>query len=293
MQIKSEQLSSSLSRGLQTIYLVSGDDTLLVEEACDEIIAAARAQGFTERSIHHVEPGFHWYDITNDAASMSLFAERKILDLRLGSGKFDKEASEVLRSWCDGETSNSDTLLLLRTDRLQPKQRSSAWFKAIEQAGGIVLIWPMSPRDMPRWLEARLTKRGLSMDRDGLSYLADRVEGNLLAAAQEIEKLALQGLPQPISQQTLIASLEDTSRFTSFDMIDAAMAGARARIVEQFARRVSSPLTLLAECAVIEQQGKGQRFGDAWVSLEQLVLVMAGTAGMVPPSVYQRRLRGR
>ena len=334
MQIKSEQLSSSLSRGLQTIYLVSGDDTLLVEEACDEIIAAASAQGFTERSIHHVEPGFHWYDITNDAASMSLFAERKILDLRLGSGKFDKEASEVLRSWCDGETSNSDTLLLLRTDRLQPKQRSSAWFKAIEQAGGIVLIWPMSPRDMPRWLEARLTKRGLSMDRDGLSYLADRVEGNLLAAAQEIEKLALQGLPQPISQQTLIASLEDTSRFTSFDMIDAAMAGdairarkvlrslrqegvslfailgaltsqlrrlgqsrglppARARILEQFAQRVRSPLTLLAECALIDQQGKGQRFGDAWVSLEQLVLVMAGTAGMVPPSVYQRRLRGR
>ena len=99
MQIKPEQLSSSLSRGLQTIYLISGDDTLLVEEACDEIIAAARAQGFTERSIHHVDSGFHWYDITNDAASMSLFAERKILDLRLGSGKFDKEASEVLRSW--------------------------------------------------------------------------------------------------------------------------------------------------------------------------------------------------
>ena len=140
MQIKPEQLSSSLSRGLQTIYLVSGDDTLLVEEACDEIIAVARAQGFTERSIHHVEPGFHWYDITNDAASMSLFAERKILDLRLGSGKFDKEASEVLRSWCDGETSNSDTLLLLRTDRLQPKQRSSAWFKAIEQALSLIHI---------------------------------------------------------------------------------------------------------------------------------------------------------
>ena len=172
------------------------------------------------------------------------------------------------------------------------------------------------------------------MDRDGLSYLADRVEGNLLAAAQEIEKLALQDLPQPISQQTLVASLEDTSRFTSFDMIDAAMAGdavrarkvlhslkqegvsvfailgaltsqlrrlgqsrglppARARTMEQFAQRVGSPLTLLAECAVIDQQGKGQRFGDAWVSLEQLVLVMAGTVGMVPPSVYQRRLRGR
>mgnify|MGYP006090796715 CR=1 FL=1 len=187
---------------------------------------------------------------------------------------------------------------------------------------------------LPKWLETRLSKRGLSMDRDGLNFLADRVEGNLLAAAQEIEKLALQDLPQPISQQTLIASLEDTSRFTSFDMIDAAMAGdavrarkvlhslkqegvsvfailgaltsqlrrlgqsrglppARARILEQFAQRVKSPLTLLAECAVIDQQGKGQRFGDAWVSLEQLVLVMAGTPGMVPPSVYQRRLRGR
>lgn len=334
MQVKFEQLSKELARGLKSIYLISGDDTLLVEEACDEIIAAARAEGFTERSIHHVEAGFHWYDITNAAASVSLFAERKVIDLRLGPGKFDKEASQVLRDWCVADAISPDNLLLLRTDRLQPKQRSAAWFKAIERVGRVILIWPINARDMPRWLEIRLAKRGLSMDREGLNYLAERVEGNLLAAAQEIEKLALQDLVQPISQQTLIAALEDTSKFTSFDLVDAAMAGdsyrtrkilhslkqegvslfailgaltsqlrrlgqsrglppARARIFEQFARRVNPPVSLLAECSIIDQQGKGQRLGDPWISLEQLVLVMAQTPGVNLPSAYQRRLRAR
>ena len=95
MQVKHQQLLATLQRGLQNVYLISGDETLLVSEACDSILQHARTQGFTERSLHHVESGFKWHDLTNDAASMSLFAERKVIDLRIPPGKFDKEASQI------------------------------------------------------------------------------------------------------------------------------------------------------------------------------------------------------
>ena len=126
MPLRPDQLDAALQQSLQGIYLISGDETLLVEEACDAVLQKAREQGFTERSIHHVETGFKWHDVTNDAASMSLFAERKVLDLRIPAGKFDKEGGQVLRDWADGSVGNPDTLLLMRTERLQPRQRSSA-----------------------------------------------------------------------------------------------------------------------------------------------------------------------
>ena len=334
MPLRADQLSAALQQSLQSIYLISGDETLLVEEACDAVVQKAREEGFIERSIHHIESGFKWHDVINDAASMSLFAERKVLDLRMPAGKFDKEASQVLRDWADGSAGNPDTLLLIRTERLQPRQRSSAWFKAIESSGTVMLIWPLAPRELPGWLEIRLQGKGLTLQSDALLALAERVEGNLLAAAQEVEKLALQNLAQPISQDDLLNCLEDTSRFNSFDLIDAAMAGqgtrvskilavlredkgslfsvlgaltsqirrlgetrglppARARNMEAFARRGPSAKALLAECAVLDQQGKGQRPGDAWLGLEQLLLSMAQQPGQRPPSYYQRKLKGR
>ena len=118
---------------------------------------------------------------------------------------------------------------MIRTERLQPKQRNSAWFKAIEATGAVVLIWPLGPRELPAWLDQRLKSRELILERDALMALCERVEGNLLAAAQ-VEKLALQNLSQPITQDMLLNCLEDTSRFNSFDLIDAAMAGQGTRV---------------------------------------------------------------
>ena len=333
MQIRPEQLDAALKRALCPIYLISGEETLRVNEACDSVVAAAREQGFSERSVHHVESGFSWHDLSHDAASLSLFAERKILDLRISATRFDKQASEALRAWTRGDSGNADVILLIRTERLQARQRSSAWFKAIEKVGAVVLIWPLSGEGMHQWLAERLARRSLELTPDALAYLGERVEGNLLAAVQEVEKLALQDLEQPIELSALQQFLEDTSRFSSFDLIDAAMAGqsarsshmlrslrdegvsvfailgaltrrlrrlgqtqglppARARTLEAFARRVPSALSLLAECALIDEQGKGERLGDPWVSLEQLMLFMAETPGQRPPSRYQRALRG-
>lgn len=317
MQIKLEDLQTQVGTGLLPVYLVSGDETLLVEECCDAIIRAARDAGYTERSIHHVEGSYKWHDLNHDSSSMSLFAEKKVLDVRVPVKKFDREASDALRSWLEDIGPTGESLLLIRTTRLEPRQRSSAWYKAIDKAGGVTLIWPLSPRELPRWVTQRLNQAGLQAERDAVQYLCDKVEGNLLAAAQEVEKLALLDLPAPISVEAMASSLEDSSRFTTFDLIDATMGGdpkrvvhildvlrqegvalfailgaltaqlrrlhdggrlppARQRLVQDFARRIRDPLPVLAECALIDQQGKGQKRGDPWISLEKMLLRLAG-----------------
>lgn len=334
MQVKAEDLTSQLSARLLPVYLISGEETLLVEEACDAVIRAAGSQGFTERSVHHVESGFHWHNLTNDAASMSLFAEKKILDVRIPVKKFDREGSEALREWVESAAGSEslDNILLLRTGRLEPRQRSSAWFKALDQVGSITLIWPMSPGQLPRWLMQRAQAAGISLQADAVQYLAERVEGNLLAAAQEVDKLALMELPQPVTLEALVSSLEDAARFNSFDLLDAMMSAdaakvvrilkalreegvalfailgaltsqvrrmgspkglppGRQRLLQQFAQRVKDPGAVLAECAVIDQQGKGQLLGDAWVSLENLLLRLAGKRSLPLPSQDQALLR--
>jgi DNA polymerase-3 subunit delta len=333
MQVRAEDLSRQLGKELLPVYLVAGEETLLVEEACDAIIATAVKQGFTERSIHHVESGFHWHNLTNDAASLSLFAEKKILDVRIPSKKFDRESSAELRDWAEAaqESPQIDNVLLLRTGRLEARQRNSAWFKALDKVGSITLIWPLSPAQLPKWLKPRVNKAGIDIQGEALQYLADRVEGNLLAAVQEVEKLALMDLPQPISLDVLIASIEDASRFNSFDLLDAmmqedpakvskivkilreegvalfAILGAltsqlrrlgstrglpqdRQRLMQKFLQRIRDPGPVLSECAIIDQQGKGQLAGDAWISLENLILRLATLRVMPLPSQDKKLL---
>ncbi|MBT7335669.1 MAG: DNA polymerase III subunit delta [Gammaproteobacteria bacterium] len=330
MQVKAQDLVQRLESGLLPIYLISGDETLLVEEACDAVVAAARRNGFSERSIHYVETGFRWHDLSHDAASLSLFAQKKVLDVRVPVKKFDREAGAALREWCERVAADvhTETLLLLRTGRLEPGQRKSAWFKALEKIGSVTLIWPMSPDQLPRWLAARARLLNLSFEPGTLQYLSDRVEGNLLSAAQELDKLALLNLPQPVDFNGLVATLEDTSRYTTFDLLDAMMGGecarvvkildvlrcdgvalfailgvlvsqlrrlgvaygappARQKLLQQFAKRIKGPGKVLAECAVIDQQGKGQLLGDPWVSLETLLLRLAGAKQMPLPSEAQ------
>lgn len=333
MQTKAEDLNRQLAKTLLPVYLVSGDETLIVEEACDAIIHAAAKQGFTERSIHHVEAGFHWHNLHNDAASMSLFAQKKILDVRIPAKKFDREGSAALRDWANevAERSELDNLLLLRTGRLDAGQRKSAWYKAIDKVGSITVVWPLSVAQLPGWLAHRVRAAGIEIQTEALQYLADRVEGNLLAAVQEIEKLALMDLPQPITYQTLVESIEDASRFNSFDLLDAMMVEdphkvarilkslreegvalfailgaltsqlrrmadprglppARIQMMQRFGQRIKEVGPVLSECAIIDQQGKGQLVGDAWISLENLLLRLATLRSMPLPSQDKKLL---
>jgi DNA polymerase-3 subunit delta len=319
LQVKTTALTSALERELAPVYLICGDETLLVEEACDAVIAAAVRNGFSERSVLYAESNFRWNDVTQDAASMSLFASRRIIDLRVPGNKFDREASEVLRDYAGNPS--ADTLLLIRSGRLDAKQKSTAWFKALDKAGVVVLVWPISAAELPRWLESRLKAAGVALQRDALNYFSERVEGNLLAAIQEIGKLKLSALAQPIDLETLVGALEDSAHYDTFELLDAVYAGdssrvarmvqglkaegiapfailgaltsqlrrfsrseplrmppQRQRVVEKFLARVgSSGLDrVLAQCAIIDQQGKGQLLGDAWNSLESLLVRLAG-----------------
>jgi DNA polymerase-3 subunit delta len=318
MLVRPADLADQLAGRLAPAYLVAGDETLLVEEACDAVIEAARREGFSERSVLYVEGGFNWNDVVQDAASMSLFAERRLIDVRVPGGKFDRDASEVLRRYADHPA--EDTVLLIRTGRLESKQRSSAWFKALDRLGVVVLVWGVDLHELPRWLAGRLKQAGLTLDKDALALLAERVEGNLLAAVQEIEKLKLAGLDAPVTAEALMGVLEDSARYDAFELIDATLAGdprrvtrmvhtlrqegvalfailgaltsqlrriadggylpaPRKRLVGAFLRRIGSPDAIdrvLAECSLVDAQGKGQIPGDAWQSLEDLLLRLAG-----------------
>lgn len=318
MQAKLADLDRRLATDLAPVYLVSGDEALLVQEACDAIIAAARGRDFSERSVLHVETGFRWNDIRQDAASMSLFAERRIIDVRVPSGKLDRDGADTLRAYAQDPV--QDTVLLVRTGRLEPRQRSAAWFKAVDKVGVVVLVWPVSASELPRWLTGRLRAAGLSLTPDALSLLSQQVEGNLLAAVQEIEKLRLAGLEQPITATALGQVMEDSAHYDAFELIDAVFAGdlervsrvlrnlrqegvslfailgaltsqlrrlpgtggmppQRQRLIDGFLRRLGSVRGIgrvLAQCALIDAQGKGQLLGDAWLSLENLCLRLAG-----------------
>ena len=321
MQVKPEALRARLEKGLSPIYLVSGDETLLVEEACDAILAAARRQGYSERRVVHVESGFNWGELIAEAASQSLFAERKVIDLRPPANKFDRKASDILREYAAAQ--HEDVLLLIRTGRLEGRQRSSAWFKALDKAGTIVLIWPVGVRELPRWLAARLRDAGLELNRDAFAYLAERVEGNLLAAVQEIEKLKLLDLHQPIDARSIAAAVEDTAHYDAYELIDAAFAGDAKRVqrvqrtlheegvaimallgaftsqlrrlesggwmpahrrnaAADFKRRIGGVESMLAELAIIDQQVKGALLGDPWLSLERLLLRHCRTRPEMP-----------
>lgn len=317
MQLKPPDLAGHLKGALAPVYFLSGDETLLVEEAADAVLAAARAAGFTERTVFHADGSFEWHELLEEGAAMSLFAEKKIIDLRNPTAKFDKVPSEVLREYCARPP--EDNLLLIRSPRIEGRQKNAAWFKALDAAGVVVQIWPIDAHELPRWLSARLKRAELTLEPAALTYLAERVEGNLLAAVQEVEKLRLAAMEAPITVEALSAVLEDAAHYDVFELLDAVFNGEGPRVarmvrglraegvalfailgaltsqlrliadgrVPPFRRRLADRLVkrlgsreavdrVLAQCALVDQQGKGQLLGDAWVSLENLLLRLAG-----------------
>ena len=245
MQLKPADIGGHLAGGsLAPVYLVSGDETLLVEETCDAIIAAARAAGFTERDVMHVERGFRWHEITNSAAAMSLFSDRKIIDVRVPDAKFDKDGAAVLREYTQAPP--TDNLLLLRCSRLDPRQRQSAWFKALDASGVIVLVWPVGIGELPRWLQGRLRQQKLQLTPAALEYFVERIEGNLLAAVQEIDKLRLAELPTPIDLPDLMSALSDASHYDVFEYLDAILAGDGPRVARMVTGMQAEGVALFA-----------------------------------------------
>ncbi len=229
MKIAANQLSSRLDQSLLPCYLVSGDEPLLVAEALDAIRAAARVRGFDSRELFVQTTGFDWSDLSNAGGNLSLFADRRIIELRLPTGKPGVKGSAAICEFV--EQAGDDLLFIVSTPKLDRSGANSKWAKALDRVGAHVQVWPVDQRELPGWVQARMRAAGLAPDRDAVRLIADRVEGNLLAAVQEIEKLRLLHGEGPISAGDVDAAVADSSRFDVYKLVDAALAGNAGRAV--------------------------------------------------------------
>ncbi len=222
VKLSADSLSSHLARELKSAYLVTGDEPLLAAEAADAIRRRARESGYTERRVFFVERGFDWNGLRAESQSLSLFAERRVLDVRMPGGK-PGDGAELLRALA--ENPSPDQLLLLSCGKLERQTLQSEWVKAFEQSGVWVQIWPIDSGRLPDWIAARMRSRGLVADPAAAELLAERAEGNLLAAQQEIDKLALLVKPGPVDAAMLSQVVADSARFDVFQLGDAALRG--------------------------------------------------------------------
>lgn len=228
MQIKPDQLGTVLQKGLMPVYFISGEEPLQLDEITDAIRKAARKSGFSSRDIFSVETGFEWNRLKESADSLSIFADKKIIDLRLPSGSPGNDGARVLTAYA--EHLPEDTLLLVTAGKLAKEALKSRWFQALDKAGVVIQVWPLEGQDLIRWLQQRLQRRGISADSEAIGLLASRVEGNLLAAAQEVENLyVLYGASQ-ITGQQIIDVVADSSRYDVFKLTDTVLAANVTRI---------------------------------------------------------------
>ena len=252
MQLALAQLQAHLQKGLRSLYTLHGDEALLVQEAADTIRAAARQQGYTERSVHVVTGAhFDWSEVLAASGSMSLFADRQILEIRLPTGKPGKEGSPVIQQLAQSAEGNDSTLTLFVLPRLDSTTKKGAWFGALEQFGVSLQIDSLDRAQLPHWIAQRLKLQNQSVasGQDGqncLQFFADRVEGNLLAAHQEIQKLGLLYPAGELTNAQVENAVLNVARYDVFKLSEAVLAGQVARV-----QRMLDGLQAEGEAAVL------------------------------------------
>jgi DNA polymerase-3 subunit delta len=236
MQVSASQLENHLKRGLQSLYTVYGEELLLVQEAGDSIRAMARAQGFSERCSFTVAGArFDWGEVLAAAGSMSLFADRQLLELSIPSGKPGVEGSAMLQRLADSAAGNDSTLCLITLPQLDKSTRASAWFAALDRQGVTVAVGAVDRQALPMWIAQRLSAQGQRVrggqeGQRSLQFFADRVEGNLLAAHQEIQKLALLHPVGEISLEQIESAVLNVARYDVFKLTESVLAGQPLRV---------------------------------------------------------------
>ena len=226
MRVNPEQLPESLKKGLAAAYLVSGDEPLLIGEAADAIRAAARAAGFADRQVFFIERGFDWDEVKTATQSLSLFADRRVFELRLPTGKPDKGAAVVAALATDPPP---DSITLVLTEKLDKKTSEAPWVQAFQQRGVWVPVRQVTPAELPAWIAARARRLGLDLQPAAAQLIADRVEGNLLAAKQELEKLGLLAAGKTVDVPFVMQSVGDSARYNVYQLAEAAAGGDAAR----------------------------------------------------------------
>ena len=228
MQLKGEQLAAHLERELQPVYVVYGDEPLLVIEAADAIRAAARRRGFDEREVLTALTGFNWLELHHATGNMSLFGGRKLIDLRIPTGKPGREGGAALQEYC--ARPSPDALLLVTLPGLDWKDEKAAWLGALAGAGAAVKLIPPNLAELPAWIAGRLRRQEQSTDAEGLRFIAERVEGNLIAAHQEIQKLGLLHPAGALSLAQIQNAVLNVARYDIDGLREALLAGDVARL---------------------------------------------------------------
>jgi len=331
MKLALPQLTEHLQREILPVYFISGDEPFQKDQALNQIRTAAVDAGFTERQVYHVDRNFDWTQLQQQASSMSLFAEKKIIELRMRSNK-PGDGAKALVTYC--EAIPDDTVLIIVSPKLEPAQQKAKWFNAITQVGAGLAVWPIDRRELPQWATRRMQQRGLQPDAQALSLFCDRIEGNLLAADQEIEKLLLLSGAGEVSAEDIVELVTDSARYDVFNLVDTALLGdvehsvkmmhglkdegqevvliswalareirqliSMARVVEEgkrlqavceqyrvWPKRRAAVLAALQrgnsgfwadrlqDCAQLDRVIKGQKMGNRWHELLQLLLQIA------------------
>lgn len=249
MKLYPNQLGDHLKKSLLPVYLVAGDEHLLVDETVSAIRNQAKQSGYTEREVWTVERGFDWHSLHESNQALSLFAQKKIIELRLPTGKPGDQGSKALSAMAQAikASAAADTLLLVVTGKLDAGSQRSKWAKVLESAGAMITIYPLESRELPGWINQRLLSHGLTAGPGVLDMLAWHFEGNLLAAAQEVEKLALLYAGQ-ITINDMGETLSENARFNVFKLTDSCLVGdvvASTRILRSLKSEAIAPVLVL------------------------------------------------
>jgi DNA polymerase-3 subunit delta len=234
MQLRADQLEAQLAKGkLAPLYAIHGDEPLLALEAADLLRAAARRAGFDERVVLIAERGFDWGELGHASASLSLFGAKQLIELRIPSGKPGTQGAQAIEACC--AKLNPDTLLVVSLPRLDRTAQNSAWFGALSSSGTVLDVYPIERARLPAWIGERLARQSQRASREVLEFLADRVEGNLLAAHQEVQKLALLAPAGELSFDTVRDAVADVARYDAYSASEALLAGDTARYARAIA----------------------------------------------------------
>ena len=272
MRLRADQLEGQLAKSVAPLYVIHGDEPLLALEAADAIRAAARRQGCDEREVYTAERGFDWSELAQAGASRSLFGGRKIIELRMPTGKPGVPGAAAIQAYC--ERLGKENVTLVSLPRLRKDDQGARWFDALSAAGVVIDVYAVERAQLPGWIGARLARQGQRASGEVLAFLADRVEGNLLAAHQEVQKLGLLLPKGELSAEQVDEAVANVARYDAYGCAAALLAGDAARylrILEGLRGEGESPVfivwALAEELRALRRIRQGLAAGRA---LEQL-----------------------